>query len=116
MYIHNIGRNEINTRQFSNDYHVLEYINRNILDPLARKSSMSNEENEQFKKMDLFYESCIHRNITNLTSLHSVLYRLDSIFNTTNHDRQRTKLSEALGYLATNAIFPFFQLQVLQVR
>lgn len=77
---------------------------------------MSEEENQQFEKLDRFYASCIHRNVSNLTSLSYILYELDSIYNVTNHNHQSSDLSEALGYLATHAIFPFFQLEVVQVR
>lgn len=75
---------------------------------------MSDEVNQQFDKLDQFYESCLHRNASNLTSLNSVLYQLDSIYNITNH--RSSDLAEALGYLATHGIFPFFQLKVVQVR
>jgi hypothetical protein len=96
---------------------VQEYIRQNILDPFGRKvNNMSEEENQQFDKLDQFYESCIHRNVSNLTSLNDILYQLDSIYNVTNRNHQSSDLSEALGYLATHAIFPFFQLEVVQVR
>ncbi|KAI9289701.1 hypothetical protein BC943DRAFT_314969 [Umbelopsis sp. AD052] len=104
--------NEATTGQISNEDRVLEYIKKNILNSFRRKSNMSDEVNQQFDKLDQFYESCLHRNASNLTSLNSVLYQLDSIYNITNH--RSSDLAEALGYLATHGIFPFFQLKVVQ--
>ncbi|KAI8578735.1 hypothetical protein K450DRAFT_245263 [Umbelopsis ramanniana AG] len=106
--------NEVTTGQFSNEHRVLEYIRLNILDPFRRKINMSAEVNQQFNKLDQFYDSCIHRNVSNLTSLNSVLYQLDSIYNITSPRHQSSDLAEALGYLATHDIFPFFRLEVVQ--
>jgi hypothetical protein len=116
FYINEIGGNEVATGQFSNDHRVLEYIRQNILDSFSRKINLSDEVNQQFDKLDQFYESCMQRNMSNLTSLNSVLYQLNSIYNITNPNHPSSDLPEALGYLAMHSIFPFFQLEVVQVR
>lgn len=113
--IRKLGGGSVNNHASSEDQRVLDYVTRNILNPNIRQLNVSAEDQKGFDKLDQFYESCLHRNSSNLTSLNSMLNRLDNIFTTVNSDQKRTILSEALGYLASNNIFPFFQLQVTQV-
>ena len=65
--------------------------------------------------MDRFYESCLDKNRSDFSSLDYMLGRLDNLLASVNEGQKRTNLSEALGYLASNDIFPLFTLDVTQV-
>jgi hypothetical protein len=71
---------------------------------------------ESFEMLDKFYKSCIDRNPSNLSSLEAMITKLEAIMVTEDASDSVAFPTKTLGYLASNAIFPLFRLDVEQVH
>ncbi|KAM3580700.1 Endothelin-converting enzyme 2 [Umbelopsis sp. WA50703] len=69
---------------------------------------------ESFEMLDKFYKSCIDRNPSNLSSLEAMITKLEAIMVTEDASDSVAFPTKTLGYLASNAIFPLFRLDVEQ--